>query len=91
MKRVAYKYRKDPSYEYRPTRCSQRSDGVARLIYRVLDPTAAPLLAKKPVDMSLQIARRAYELYEQRGRQVGRAVHRLGEAEREIRKEGPYK
>ena len=63
------------------------SDRVKLLAYRVFDPTAAPLLARKPVDVTPQIAKRAYELYEQRGRQDGRAVQDWVLAEREIRKD----
>ena len=63
------------------------SDRVKLLAYRVFDPTAAPLLAKTPVDVTPQIAKRAYELYEQRGRQDGRAVQDWEQAEREIRKD----
>jgi plasma-membrane proton-efflux P-type ATPase len=44
-------------------------------------------VAKKPVDVNPQIAKRAYELYEQGGRQDGRAAQDWGQAEREIRKE----
>ena len=45
------------------------SDRVKLFAYRVFDPIAAPLLlTKKFVDISPQIAKRAYELYEQRGR-----------------------
>ena len=55
--------------------------------YRVFDPTAAPLLAKKPVDVTPQIAGRAYELYEQRGRHDGQVGRDWLEAEREIRKD----
>ena len=57
------------------------------LAYRVFDPTAAPLLAREPVDVTAQIAKRAYELYEQRGRRDGRAVQDWDQAEREIRKD----
>jgi H+-transporting ATPase len=67
------------------------NDGVKRLAYRVFDPTAAPLLAKKPVEATAQIATRAYELYEQRGRQDGGAVQDWVQAEREIRKKEPQK
>jgi len=66
------------------------NDRVKLLAYRVFDPTAAPLLAKKPVDVTPQIAKRAYELYEQRGRQDGRAVQDWEKAEREIRKDEPH-
>ncbi len=65
------------------------SDRVKLLAYRVFDPTAAPLLAKKPVEVTPQIARRAYELYEQRGRRDGQAGQDWLEAEREIRDESP--
>ena len=63
------------------------SDRVKLLAYRVFDPTAAPLLAKKPVEVTPQIAKRAYELYEQRGRRDGHADQDWLEAEREIRKD----
>jgi len=61
------------------------SDRVKLLAYRVFDPTAAPLLGKEPVDVTQQIATRAYELYEQRGRRDGQANRDWLEAEREIR------
>jgi H+-transporting ATPase len=67
------------------------NDRVKLLAYRVFDPTAAPLLAKMPVDVTPQIATRAYELYEQRGRQDGQAGRDWLEAEREIRKDEPHK
>jgi H+-transporting ATPase len=69
------------------------SDRVKLLAYRVLDPVGAPLLGRtpvepmKPVDVKAQIARRAYELYEQRGRQEGHAAEDWLQAEREIRKD----
>ena len=63
------------------------SDRVKLLAYRVFDPTAAPLLAKTPSDLTPQIAKRAYELYERRGRQDGRTVQDWEQAEREIRKD----
>jgi H+-transporting ATPase len=47
-------------------------------------------VGKNPVDLTPQIARRAYELYEQRGRQDGRATQDWGQAEREIRKVEPH-
>ena len=67
------------------------NDRVKLLAYRVFDPTKAPLLAKKPLDLTPQIATRAYELYEQRGRRDGRAVQDWLEAERKIRKDEPHK
>jgi hypothetical protein len=59
---------------------------VAMIKWRVLNA-----VAKKPIDVTPQIARRAYELYEQRGRQDGRAVQDWGQAEKEIRKHEPHK
>jgi H+-transporting ATPase len=64
------------------------NDRVKLLAYRIFDPTEAPLLAKKLFDLTPQIATRAYELYEQRGHQDGRAVQDWEQAEREIRKDG---
>jgi H+-transporting ATPase len=66
------------------------SDRVKLLGYRIFDPTKPPLLTKKPFDLTPQIATRAYELYEQRGRQDGRADQDWGQAEREIRKDKPH-
>ena len=48
-------------------------------------------VARQSVDMAPQIARRAYELYEQHGRQDGRAVEDWVQAERDIRKNEPLK
>jgi H+-transporting ATPase len=62
------------------------NDQVKWLAYRIFDPakklkpeTAAP-------DLTPQIAIRAYELYEQRGRQDGHADQDWIQAEKEIRK-----
>jgi hypothetical protein len=48
------------------------------------------LLAKKPLDLGPRIATWAYELYEQRGHQDGRADQDWRQAEREIRKDEPH-
>jgi hypothetical protein len=48
-------------------------------------------VAEKPVEVTPQIANRAYDLYEQRGRQDGRAVEDWEQAEREIREDEPHK
>lgn len=62
------------------------TDRVKLLGYRILDPTKAPLLAKKtPVDRTPQIAARAYELYQQRVRGESQQDQDWLEAEREIR------
>ncbi|MGB9432999.1 MAG: plasma-membrane proton-efflux P-type ATPase [Candidatus Acidiferrum sp.] len=63
------------------------NDRLKLLAYRIFDPTKAPLLAKKPLDLTPRIARRAYELYEQRVRGESRADQDWLEAEREIRKD----
>jgi H+-transporting ATPase len=63
------------------------NDRVKLLAYRIFDPTKAPLLARKPLDLTPQIATRAYALYEQRGRRSGRADQDWLEAESEIRKD----
>jgi len=57
------------------------NDRVKLLAYRIFDPVKA----KTPSDLAPQIAKRAYDLYEQRGRQDGRAVQDWGQAEQEIR------
>jgi H+-transporting ATPase len=67
------------------------SDRVKLLAYRIFDPTKAPLLDKKPLGLTPQIAKRAYELYEQRGRRDGQAGRDRLEAEREIRKDESLK
>jgi hypothetical protein len=59
---------------------------VAMIKWRVLNA-----VVRKPVDVTPQIAKRAYELYEQRGRQDGRAVQDWEQAEREVRKDEPHK
>jgi H+-transporting ATPase len=66
------------------------NDRVKLLAYRIFDPTAAPLLAKTPVDLRPQIATRAYELYEQHGRQQGHTTQDWLQAEQEIRQENPH-
>jgi H+-transporting ATPase len=66
------------------------NDRVKLLAYRIFDPTKPPLLAllaKEPVDLTPQIATRAYELYQQRVRGDSLADQDWLEAEREIRKD----
>jgi H+-transporting ATPase len=68
-------------------------DSAKLLAYRIFDPVKAETKPeaknKTPYDLKPQIAKRAYELYEQRGRQDGRAVQDWEKAEREIRKDEP--
>lgn len=63
------------------------NDRVKLLAYRVFDPTDAPLLERKQTDSPAQIARRAYELYEQHGHLDGKADQDWLQAEQEIRKD----
>jgi plasma-membrane proton-efflux P-type ATPase len=55
---------------------------VAMIKWRVLKA-----VARKPADVTPEIAKRAYELYEKRGRQDGRAAQDWEQAEHEIRKD----
>jgi H+-transporting ATPase len=63
------------------------NDRIKLLAYRIFDPVKAPSSAKKTVDLTLQIATRAYELYQQRGGGDGKANQDWLEAERETRKD----
>jgi H+-transporting ATPase len=63
------------------------NDRVKLLAYRILDPTAAPLLARRPLDRGPNIAARAYEIYEERGRHDGQADQDWLQAERETQKD----
>jgi H+-transporting ATPase len=64
---------------------------VKLLAYRILDPVKAEpkpeTKAETPADLTPQIAKRAYELYEERNR----GVQDWEKAEREIRKDEPPK
>jgi H+-transporting ATPase len=61
------------------------NDRVKLLAYRIFDPTKAPLLAKKQLDLTPRIAARAYEIYQQRVRGESPADQDWLEAERETR------
>ncbi|MGA7316129.1 MAG: plasma-membrane proton-efflux P-type ATPase [Silvibacterium sp.] len=62
------------------------NDRVKLLAYRIFDPTKVPLLVKKPpVDLTSQIAARAYELYQERVRGESQQDQDWLEAERETR------
>jgi H+-transporting ATPase len=62
------------------------NDRVKLLAYRIFDPMKAPLLGKKaPVDLTPQIAMRAYELYQERVRGESQQDQDWLEAERETR------
>src|ERR1035438_116519 len=75
-------------FAYAMVLCLVVNDAVKVVMIKWLVPNA---VNRKPVDLTPQIAKRAYELYEQRGRQDGRAVQDWGQAEREIRKVEPHK
>jgi H+-transporting ATPase len=63
------------------------NDRVKLLAYRIFDPTGAPLLAKKSVDLTPRIAARAYELYLERVHGESQADQDWHEAEREVRQD----
>ena len=63
------------------------NDRVKLPAYRIFDPTKAPLLGRKPLDLTPQIAARAYELYQERVNGDSQQDQDWLEAEREIRKD----
>jgi H+-transporting ATPase len=63
------------------------NDRVKLLAYRIFDPVKAPSLVKISVDLTPQIATRAYELYQERGKGDGNANQDWFEAERETQKD----
>ena len=63
------------------------NDRVKLLAYRIFDPAKAKTASKTAFDLTPQIARRAYELYEQQGRTDGHAAQDWFQAEGEIRKD----
>jgi H+-transporting ATPase len=60
------------------------NDRVKLLAYRVFDPATVPLSTKKHVDLTPQIAKRAFERNEHRGRRNGQADGDWLEAKREV-------
>jgi plasma-membrane proton-efflux P-type ATPase len=73
-------------FAYAMVSCLVVNDAVKVAMIKWRVPNA---VARNPADVTPQIAKRAYELYEQRGRQDGRAAEDWGQAEREIRKDEP--
>ncbi len=61
------------------------NDRVKLLAYRIFDPTKAPLLGSKRLDLTPKIAARAYELYQERVHGESQQDQDWHEAEREIR------
>lgn len=70
-------------FAYAMVSCLIVNDAMKVAMIRRLVPN---VVATKSGDVTPQIAKRAYELYEQRGRQYGRAVEDWEQAEREIQK-----
>ena len=75
-------------FGYAMVSCLVVNEGVKVALIKWRMPST---VAKPTVDLKAQIAKRAYELYEQRGRQDGKAVQDWVQAEREIRKDDPHK
>jgi len=75
-------------FAYALVACLGVNDAVKVLMIRRLMPNA---VARQPADLTPLIAKRAFELYEQRGRKEGGAVQDWDQAEREIRHDQPAK
>jgi H+-transporting ATPase len=65
------------------------TDPLKLLAYRILDPTKAPLLMKKPADLTPEIAAQAYEIYQERARGESQADQDWLEAESEVKRKQP--
>jgi hypothetical protein len=68
--------------------CLVVNDSVKVAMIKSLVPMA---VTEKPLDRTPQIAKRAYELYERRGRRDGQAAQDWLQAERQIRKDESHK
>jgi magnesium-transporting ATPase (P-type) len=68
--------------------CLGANDTIKVLMIRWLIPNA---VARQPIDLTPQIATRAYELYEKRGRKDGGSVQDWDQAAQEIRHDKPKK
>jgi H+-transporting ATPase len=64
------------------------NDRVKLLAYRIFDPKGAASPARKPLDLKPRIAKRAYEIYEERGHHDGQADQDWLEAEHEVAPKG---
>jgi plasma-membrane proton-efflux P-type ATPase len=71
-------------FVYAMAACLGVNDALKVVLIKRLVPNA---VAKKPGEVTPQIAMRAYELYEKRGRQDGQATQDWEQAEHEIRKD----
>jgi len=61
------------------------NDRIKLLAYRIFDPAKPSTLEKKPVDLTAEIAARAYELYQQRVHGESQQDQDWVEAEQEVR------
>ena len=75
-------------FVYAMLMCLLVNDAVKVVLIKWRIPSA---VAKAPVDLTPQTAKRAYELYEQHGRQDGHASQDWAQAEQEIRKDDSHK
>jgi hypothetical protein len=69
--------------------CALLTDPLKLVAYRILDPTKAPLLMKRPADLTPEIAAQAYQLYQDRVRGESQADQDWLEAEREVQQQQP--
>ena len=63
------------------------NDRIKLLAYRIFDPPKSEAKPKTPANLTAQIAKRAYDLYEREGRREGHAGEDWEKAEQEIEKE----
>jgi hypothetical protein len=75
-------------FAYAMVACLVVNDAVKVALIKWRIPSA---VAKTSVDLTPQIAKRAYELYEQHGHQDGHATQDWAQAEQEIRKDDSHK
>ncbi|MHB8624781.1 MAG: plasma-membrane proton-efflux P-type ATPase [Aggregatilineales bacterium] len=75
-------------FVYAMVACLVVNDAVKVVLIKWRIPSA---VAKAPVDLTPQTAKRAYELYEQHGHQDGHATEDWTQAEQEIRKDDLHK
>jgi hypothetical protein len=75
-------------FAYALVACLGVNDSIKVLMIRWRIPNA---VARQPTDLTPQIATRAYELYEKRGRKDGGSVQDWDQAAQEIRHDKPKK
>jgi H+-transporting ATPase len=75
-------------FVYAMVACLVVNDAVKVVLIKWRIPSA---VARTPIDLTPQIAKRAYEIFEQRGHEDGHAPQDWDQAEKEIRKDDPHK